>query len=199
MLYKSVLMLLVLLFMAVSVFAQEMEEGEMDMAPPQPLSNDWHQWLIGEWKGTSETNMGKTKDWMKIEWGPGKQFLVMHYKGKTTEVNQETLSQAAEKMNMPREQLKEMMMQDYYGLGITSLDPKTGEPMGYWFDSYRDISKGSGTLKDDKSKMTWTSEAMGSMTRVVEKVSKDKMTVKMHGKDPSGMEWSGTAEMTRVK
>ncbi len=199
--HRLSLLLVIIFLLALPLAAQESEKSEegMSMMPPKPLADDWHKWLVGEWEGESETTMGKTKDWMKVEWGPGKQFLVMHYKGKTIEVNEEMAAKAAEQMNMPMEQFKKMMMQDYYGLGVTTVNPQNGELMGYWFDSYRDISQGSGELKDSKSTMTWKSSAMGSMKRIVEKVSKDKMKVKMHGKDPAGMEWEGTATMQRKK
>ncbi|MBD3226355.1 MAG: hypothetical protein GF313_16620 [Caldithrix sp.] len=199
MIYRALLTISAVLVLIFSVNAQEQQEESTPPGPPQPLNDSWHQWMIGEWKGTSESNMGKTKDWMKVEWGPGKQFLIMHYKGKTTEVKEDALKQAAKKMNMPQDKMKEMMMEDYYGIGIMTLNPQTGEPMGYWFDSYRDISKGSGTMEDGKSTMTWTSKAMGTMKRVVKKVNEEKMTIKMHGQDPSGMEWSGSSVMQRVK
>ncbi len=199
MLHRAGITFLFLLFLAVSAFGQEAEKGDAPTGPPKPLNDEWHRWLIGEWEGSSETNMGKTRDWMKVEWGPSKQFLVVHYKGKTTEINPKAIAEASEKMDMPKEEMEAMMKEDYYGLGVMTLNPRTGEPMGFWFDSYRDISKGSGTLEKGKSTMSWSSEAMGSMTRIMHKTGEDKMKVKMHGKDPSGMEWSGTSVMTRTK
>lgn len=199
MFHKFITVIILILTAVLMVHAQEMQKGEMSPMPPQPLQDEWHQWLIGEWEGTTDGNMGKTRDWMKIDWGPGKQFLVMHYKGKTTEVNPDMLSKAAKKMNMPEAQLKEMMMQDYLGLGVTTVNPKTGELMGYWFDSYRDISEGQGTREGNATTMTWSSAAMGSMTRTVERVSEDEMKIKMHGKDPSGLEYDGTSVMKRKK
>ncbi len=204
--YKLLLAVSIMLLLSLSAFPQEAEVGKdkmstepMEMMPPQPLNNAMLNWLVGEWEGTTETNMGKSEDWMKIEKGLDGQFLLMHYKGKNTEVKDEAMKSMKEQMHMTDEQINEMMQKPYMGMGVITLNPKSGELMGYWFDSYRDVSKGTGTVEAAKSMMTWTSPAMGTMSRTTEKLGPDKMKITIKGKDTSGIEFEGTSMMTRKK
>jgi len=207
-----VVTLIVLLVMSLSVFGQEkkqmggaMEAGgqekmmdEMpDMKPPQPLSGDWYNWMIGEWEGTSKSAMGVTKDWIKFEWGLDQQFVVMHYKGETVEANEEMMKGMQEQMNMSDEDMEMMMQMPYKGMGVVTKDPKTGESMGYWFDNWRTVSEGTGKM-DGANKMTmvWKG-AMGTETRTTEKVSENKMKVTFKSSGPMG-EFEGTSELTKV-
>ena len=204
--------LIILLALSLSVFAQETKEmkgekmkadmpemsGEMpDMKPPKALSSDWYNWMIGEWTGWSETPMGKTKDWIKFEWGLDKQFVVMNYKGEMTEPNKEMIEGMREQMNMPEHEMQEMMEMPYKGMGVVTLNPKTGESWGYWFDNWRTASTGKGKMESaTKGTMVWES-AMGTETRTTEKVGENRMVVTFKSSGQMG-DYAGKTELTRV-
>jgi len=173
-------------------------KGQMpEMTPPKPLSSDWYNWMVGEWEGTSESQMGKTKDWIKFEWGLDKQFVVMHYKGETVEPNKEMMKGMQEQMKMSDEDMKKMMEMPYKGMGVVTQDPKTGESMGYWFDNWRSVSKGKGKMEGaNKMTMVWEG-AMGTETRTTEKVGDNKMVVTFKSSGPMG-EFQGKTELTRA-
>lgn len=172
--------------------------GEMpEMTPPKPLSSDWYNWMVGEWEGWTESPMGKTKDWMKIEWALDKQYLTIHYKGETVEPNEEAMKGWQEQMNMSDEDMKKMMEMPYKGMGVVTKDPKTGDGIGYWFDNWRSVSKGRGKMEgDNKGTMVWES-AMGTETRTTERVGENKMVVNFKSSGPMG-DWEGKSELTRV-
>lgn len=209
-----VLSLAFLVLISFSIFAQEKEmkmqkqelKGKMqeemgeempDMKPPQPLSSDWYNWMVGEWTGWSETPMGKTKDWIKFEWGLDKQFVVIHYKGEMVESNEEMMKGMQEQMNMSDEDMKAMMEMPYKGMGVVTMDPKSGGSIGYWFDNWRSISTGKGKMESaTKGTMVWES-AMGTETRTTEKVGENKMVVTFKSSGAMG-EHEGRTELTRV-
>ncbi|GAB4376930.1 MAG: hypothetical protein Kow0042_23850 [Calditrichia bacterium] len=182
------------------LWAQESEQKEMEIptAPPQPLNDEWSNWLVGEWKGISQSNMGKSEEWMKIEKGLDGQFLIMHYKSKVIEANPEAMKKMQEQMKMSAEDMEKMMQSEYRGMGLSTINPMTGEMVGYWFDNYRDVSKGTGKMEGNKSTAKWKSAFM-EMERIVEKIDENKMKVTYSGKDAMGTEFSGTSELSRVK
>lgn len=207
-----VLSLAFLVLFSFSVFAQEkqmkmekQEKADMgkgmqempEMTPPKPLSSDWYKWMIGEWEGTSQSAMGETKDWIKFEWGLDKQFVVMHYKGVMVEPNEEMMKGMQEKMNMSDEDMSKMMEMPYKGMGVVTIDPKTGESTGYWFDNWRTVSTGKGKMEgSNKMTMVWEG-AMGTETRTTEKVDENKMVVNFKSSGPMG-EHEGRTELTRI-
>ncbi|MCB0304242.1 MAG: hypothetical protein KDI38_10725, partial [Calditrichaeota bacterium] len=76
---------------------------------------------------------------------------------------------------------------------------KDGALKGYWIDVMRTMSQGSGTLEgDSKSTMQWT-DAMGSHTRITEKLGEDKMRVTIKVTGPDGKPMEAMSEMTGKK
>jgi len=207
-----IISLIVLLAVSFSVFAQEKKEmkgekmkadmpemsGEMpSMTPPKALSSDWYNWMVGEWEGTSKSSMGIGKDWIKFEWGLDNQFVVINYKGKMTEPNKEMMEGMREQMNMSEHEMQEMMEMPYKGMGVVTLNPKTGESWGYWFDNWRSVSKGKGKMEDEnKMTMVWEG-SMGTETRTTEKVGENKMVIMFKSSGPMG-EYEGKTELSRV-
>ena len=69
---KLLSLLFILSVTCVLSFAQNGESKKEETnsnAPPPQLSDEMHTWMIGEWAGTTESNMGTSKDWEKMEWG----------------------------------------------------------------------------------------------------------------------------------
>lgn len=197
----TILLLVLLLCAALPVLAQEKEmaEKKMDqnqMAAPQALDNAWYNWLVGEWTGWSESPMGKSDDWMQFDYALNNQFLMLKYKGKMAEMTDEQMKTWKTSMNLSDEDVQKVKDSVFKGIGMQTINPQTGEVTGYWFDSWRNISKGSGKIADNKETMTWQS-AMGTGTRTVEKVGPDKFVVSEKWTMPDGNVMESKSEFTR--
>ena len=207
-----VVSLIIVLGVSLSVFAQEEKQmegtmeaggqeemmGEMpDMTPPQPLQSEWNDWMVGEWEGHTESPMGKSKDWMKVQYTLGSQYMKIHVKSDMVETNEEAMKGWQEQMNLSDEQMEEMMGMEYEGMGLTTKDPQTGKQVGWWFDNWRSRSTGTGEkVSENKSSMKWEGP-MGVETRTIEKVGEDKMVMTFKSTGPMG-DWEGKSEYTRV-
>jgi len=187
----SLLFLAALLLVSLPLLAQE-------MAPPKPLEDDLCAWMVGEWEGWSTSPMGKMKDWQKVEWGLDKQFLLVNYTGQTVEMTDEQKKTAKETWGMSNEDIEKMMKMAYKGMGPMTISPETGEFVGYWFDNWRGVYKGSGKREGNKVTMTWEGP-MGTEVRTTEKVSNDKMVVTFKSTAPNGTVSEGKSELTRKK
>ena len=172
----TVLLLAVAVCIALPLFAQE----KKDMAPsamppmPKPLNDDLLSWMVGEWEGTTTMSEGKSQDWQKVEWGLDNQFIMTTYSAN----------------------LGGTMV--YKGTGPTTVNPQTGEVVGYWFDNMRGMYKGTGKREGNKIMMTWEG-TMGTRTDTTEKVGDDKFVVTFSSKDPSGKVSEGRTELSRKK
>lgn len=200
--------LIILLAVSLSVFAQEKKEmktdmqeemgGEMpDMAPPEPLGGEWNDWMVGEWEGYTQSPMGKSKDWIKVQYALGNQYVKMHYTGENVETNEEMMKQWQEQMNLSDEDMQAMKDMKYEGMGLVTQDPKTGKQIGWWFDNWRGYYTGTEAMSaPNKVTMKWEG-AMGIETRTTEKVGPNKMVVVFKSSGPMG-EFEGKSELTRV-
>lgn len=165
-----------------------------DMAPPAPLNDPWTKWIVGEWEGETKSNGGNSKEWMKIEIALGDQFCVMHLKSTMTSISDEGLKM----WNMTREHAEEMMKTPYQGMGLLTFDPKTGETIGYWFDSWRGAYQGRGKLEGSKETMNW-SGPMGTSVRTTEKLNENEMRMTFKETMPNGIVAEGSGVMRRKK
>ena len=83
---------------------------------------------------------------------------------------------------------------------IYTIDPNTGEVIGYLFDSLRCIAKGTGKREGDKEIMNWvwSGQGQGTSTRITEKISDDKFIGAEKYTSPDGSIMEDKLEMTRV-
>jgi hypothetical protein len=161
--YKSIIFnVLFILFMAIFALAQENEADHSQMAPLPPLEDEFMSWMVGEWKGTSTSQMGKSNDYMKCEMRFGGQFMIMTYKSKMENG-----------MKMA-------------GMGAITHD-KEGKLAGYWIDSWRTMSEGTGSREGWVSTMKWTT-AEGTFIQTTEKVDDNTMKVTGLMKNADGSE-----------
>ncbi len=74
-------------------------------------------------------------------------------------------------------------------MGALTVDPKTGELIGYWIDNMRGFYIGKGKIGENQYTMTWDGP-MGKSTRITEKINDDefKITIKTTGPDGKPME-----------
>lgn len=177
---RKMLILVVGLLVCFSVpmFAQEdkekMAEHEEHMMPPPPLSeNETCQWLVGEWQGWTEHAEGKSEDWEKIELGLSDQMLI-------------------------RKSKSQMGDMTYHGLGTLTLNPETGEYIGFWSDNFRGMYQGSGTQEDDTINLSWEGY-QGTYSQVITKAGPDSYTFTYSFTDREGNTMEGKGEMKRVK
>lgn len=171
--------------------------GEMpEMTPPKSLQSKWNDWMVGEWEGYTESPMGKSKDWMKVQYTLDNQYVKIHVKSKSVEMDEEAMKGWQEQMNLSDEQMEAMMEKTYEGMGLTTLDPKTGKEVGWWFDNWRSHSTGTGEMvSENKASMRWEG-TMGVETRTIEKIGENKMVMTIVSSGPMG-EWEGKSEYTR--
>ncbi|MBI4549082.1 MAG: hypothetical protein HY707_13950 [Ignavibacteriae bacterium] len=175
------------------------QEDMPSMTPPKPIDDDLFTWMVGEWEGKTEGTMGKTKDWQKIEWSLDKQWVTVNYTGKFESMSPEQMKMMKENMKMTDDDIKKMMDMPYKGIGQFTLDPETGEFMGYWFDNWRGVYKGTGKREGNKSTVSWEGPR-GTSLRTMERVSDDKMVETFKDTDTaSGMVMEGKSEWTRKK
>ena len=99
------------------------------MGPPEPLDDEWSNWMVGEWEGWSKNPMGETKDRLVVEKGLGGQFLLMQVNSKMGEVA-------------------------WTSMGCQTVDPKSGELRGYFIDSWRGMYEGTGKQEGDRATIT---------------------------------------------
>jgi hypothetical protein len=190
-----------LVLFSLPVLGQEKDkakEAAPSMAPPSALSDDMCAWMIGEWEGWSTSPMGKQQEWDKFEWGLDHQFVLMHVTSKTAEMTEEQKQKAMAAYGMSKEDVEKMIAMTYKGAGPVTIDPATGDFVGYWFDNWRGIYKGTGKREGNKITMTWEGP-MGKETRTTEKVGENTMVVHVKSTDPQGNVMEGKTELTRKK
>ena len=171
-----VILLALMVCFAMPLMAQEKEKAEggmADMAPPEPLNDDWHEWMVGEWEGWSESEKGKTTEWLKCDMGLNGQFLFLATKSEMGEMTRE-------------------------GRGASTIDPESGAFVGYWVDNFRGMYEGKGKRADNKVTTTWEGNH-GTYKETVEKVGADKFTSTYSFTDANGKITKGKLEMTRIK
>lgn len=158
--------------MVMPLIAQEKKEMPAMPAPPAPLEDDFLNWMVGEWKGWTDSPMGKSEDWMRCEMGMGGQFLILEFKA-------------------------DGPMGRYVGGGAFTLNQEGGIE-ALWIDSFRDMAKGNGTREGDVMTMHWESK-MGKGTRITTKVSNDKLAFTSTWEMPDGTKMESKSEMARVE
>ena len=214
----SILLLVVMVSLSSCAINKEKEMAK-DINPssfqPKPLDDEWSKWLVGEWEvtgesdwlageleGSGESNMeGAGKGWAKIELGLNGQFLIIKSEGEMGEMTDEQIQHLKKTTGASDEEIERFLSLPFKGLQIYTIDPKTGEIIGYLFDSLRCIAEGRGKWEGNKEIMEWKwyVSGQGTSIRIKEKVSDDKlvMTEKFTMPDGSMMEEKGV--MTRKK
>jgi hypothetical protein len=167
-----ILVLLLSLCLAQALAAQQKDKPAIPSLPT-PLSEqfvEW-QWLLGEWEGFTESPMGKSTDWQRNDLGLDDQFLLM-------------------------EATSEMNGMNYKGMGAFTVDPKTGDLIGYWIDNMRGFYVGKGKIGENQFTMTWDG-SMGKSTRITEKVNENEFKITIKATGPDGKPMEATTVMKR--
>jgi hypothetical protein len=200
---KQLMFLMILLLMAMPLaVAQDKDkpaEPAAQAGPPKPLDDEMLTWMVGSWKGMSESNMGTADETEKCDLSLDKQFIIMHLTSHFTKLDPDYLKPMAAGMKISEREAEKMVKHSKYkGMGVLTMDPKTGEYAGYWFDNWRGTYKGSGKLEGNKITMTWDGP-MGSSTRTIERDENDHLVQSFKEKDMSGGIVEGKSVYTRTK
>jgi len=182
---------------------------------PKPLDDEWSKWLVGEWKvvsGESDWLADESGSTVKIdvdekgtggftiELGLNGQFLIMKGHGEMGEMTDEQIQQLKETTNASDEDIERFLSLPFKELQIHTIDPKTGEIVGYLFDSMRCVAIGKGGREGNKEIMEWQWFVQGqgvTSIRIIEKISDNKFTINHKYTLPDGKRMEDRGVMTR--
>ena len=162
---------------------------------PPPLSDDWSQWLVGDWEGAGESNTGKGKGITRIELALDGQFLISRGAAEITELDPEYLKQH---LHATDGEIERFRRSGYQALEIYTIDQKTGEVIGYLFDNLRCVATGRGKHEGFKETVEWVWQNGQKSTRITERVDANRMRITEQTPNPDGSVMEDTGEMVRV-
>lgn len=202
-LYIITLVVIVGITSCVKIQEKEMAKGSGSSPfQPKPLDDDWSKWIVGEWEGSGESDAGTGRGWVKIEFDLNEQFLIMKGEGEITELTAEQIQYLKDTMHASDGDIERFRSSTFKELQIHTIDPKTGEVIGYLFDSLRCIAEGRGRREGNKEIIEWEWKCSGqeaSSVRITEKVSDDKLIITEKYTLPDGSTMEDKGEMTRRK
>ena len=170
---------------------------------PKPLDDDWSKWLVGQWEGSgkSETGGGKAQGSGEatVEMALNGQFRIHRSEAIITEITPEQRQYFKKRRHATDEEIDRFMNEPFRALEIYSLDLRTGEVVGFMFDSLRCMATGRGKLEGNTETVQWTWARGQKSTRVTKKLGPDKVSVTERIVMPDGSIMEDTGEATRVK
>ena len=203
--HVSIVLLIVMVSMASCTINKEHEmanENRSSSLQPKPLDDEWFKWLVGEWESWAESDVGTAKGRTNIELGLNGQFLSMNSQAETIQITDEQKQYLKETLHASDEDVERSQSSTFKELQVHTIDPKTGEVVGYLFDSLRCIAKGTGKREGNKEIMEWQWFVQGqgaTSIRVIEKISNNKFTINHKYTLPDGSKMEDKIEMTRKK
>ena len=203
---KKLLILLLVAMVSLSSCAinQEKEiaeESKPSSFQPEPLDDEWSKWLVGEWEGIVESDVGAGKLWTKIDFGLNGQFLIMKSESEITEISEEQRQYLKDTLRASDEDIEKFRSSTFKELQIHTIDPKTGERIGYLFDSMRCIAEGRNRRQGNKEiiEWKWSGTAQGATSvSIIEKINDNKFTLNHKYTLPNGKKMEDKGEMTRI-
>jgi hypothetical protein len=169
---------------------------------PKPLDDNWNKWLVGEWEFSADSDAGAATGRTKIEFGLNGQFLIMKSEVEITEITDEQRQYLKETLHASDEDIEGYQNSTFKGLQIHTVDPKTGEVIGYLFDSMRCIAYGRGKREENKEiiEWKWFGNAQGaSSIGITERINDNKFTYNHKYILPNGNKMEDKVEFTRKK
>jgi hypothetical protein len=166
---------------------------------PQPLADDWSQWLVGEWEGAGESDTGQGKGIERIEFALHGQFLICRGEVAITEITPEQAAYLRNNMHASNEEIERFKRAGYQSLQLFTVDQTTGEVVGYLFDSLRCVATGRGRREGNREVMEWQWANGHKSTRITERLSDDRMRVIQRTPMADGSVMEERGESTRRK
>ncbi len=203
--YVSVVLLIMMVNMASSAMNQERdiaEESKRSSFQPKPIDDEWSKWLVGEWEGSAESDVGTGMIRAKIDLGLNGQFLIMRSESRITEMTDEQRQYVRETLHASDEEIEKSQSSTFKELQVRTMDPRTGEVVGYLFDSMRCAAEGRGRRQGNKEiiEWKWSVFAQGATSvRIIERINDNKFTLNHKYTLPNGKEMEDNAVFTRKK
>jgi len=201
----SILLLIVAVSLSSYAIHEEKEtakESGSASFQPKPLDDEWSKWLVGQWEGSADSDAGTAKLWTKIDFGLNGQFLIMKGEAEIIELTAEQIKYLKDTLSASDEDIERYRSSTFKNLQIHTIDPKTGEVIGYLFDSMRCIAEGRGRRQGNKEIMEWewSAQAQGATSvQIIEKIDDNKFTLNHKYILPNGNKMEDKIEFTRKK
>lgn len=126
----------------------------------------------------------------------------MKGESKITETTDEQRQYLRETLHASDEEIEKFQSSTFKELQIHTIDPKTGEVVGYLFDSMRCVATGKGKREGNKEiiEWKWSVFAQGATSvRIIERINDNKFTLNHKYTLPNGKKMEDKMEMTRKK
>ena len=165
---------------------------------PKPLDDDWSKWIVGQWVGLVEGDAGQ--GWsVTIEPALNGQFLIFRSEADLTKMPPEQIQYLKEHNHATDESIERFRSMPFRELELYTVDPQSGQIIGYLFDSLRCVAAGRGKRQGNKEIMDWQWSVcgQGTSTRITEKLSDDEWIITEKSTLPDGTVTQGTGRMTR--
>jgi hypothetical protein len=191
------LLLAVALCITLPLLSQEKDaekEAKQAMFLPKSLDDQWTRWFVGQWEGGGESTAGKGKCHSKVELALNGQFLFIWGEAEIMQINADYLKK---NMHASDEEVERFKSSPYKALEVYTIDQKTGEVVGYLFDSLRCVAQGKGKREAMKETIDWQWATGHKSTRITEKISHDKALVIERTPMPDGSIMEDKGEMIR--
>jgi len=175
------------------------EESAPALVVPSPLDDDWTKWIIGEWGDLCEPGSQKKRNgWMKAELGLNGQFLIIRHEN---EITKEDIESLKDSMRTEDDQASKFQSQTHKEIEYYTIDSKSGEVIGYLFDSLRCIAVGRGTRQGNQEVIEWKwkkGQQETTSIRTTERINENRLIMTDRYLKPDGSIWmEGTLEATR--
>jgi hypothetical protein len=162
---------------------------------PHPLADEWTQWILGEWQGEGEGNAGSGRGKTRFELALGGQFLIARGEAEITGLDPEFLKK---QMKATDAEIERFQRSGYQSLEFYTLDPASGQVIGYLFDNLRCVATGVGHRANGKEIMEWQWRTGHQSTRITERVGRDRIRIVERTPLPDGSVMEDRGEMRRI-
>jgi hypothetical protein len=165
---------------------------------PAPLDDDWSRWIVGRWQGSLAEDPNRLWD-ATIESDLNGQFLVYRTEAELTEMSPEEMQYLKKHSGATDESIARFRSLPFRELEIHTVDPQTGEIVGYLFDSLRCVAVGRGKRQGDTETINWqwSVGGRGTSTRATERVGDNEAIVTEKATLPDGSVTEGKGRMVR--
>ncbi len=199
----SILLLVVMVSLnsyATNEEKEKAKESQSASFQPKPLDDGWFKWLVGEWEGTVESDVGTGRVRTKIEFGLNGQFLVMKSEAEIAEITDKQRQYLKETLHASDEYIEKSQNSIFEELQIHTIDPTTGEIVGYLFDGLRCTAEGRARRQGNKEIVEWKWSGSGATSVcVIEKISDTKIILGHKYTLPDGNRMEAKTEITRKR
>ncbi len=163
---------------------------------PLPMADDWTKWIVGEWEGAGAGQGGGGHGTARFELALSGQFLVCRGSSVITQLDPDYLKKH---MQASDAEIERFRRSGYHILEVYTIDQKTGEVIGFLFDSLRCVATARGSRESDKETMNWEWQTGHKSTRITERLGPNKMRITERTPLPDGSVMEDKGEMTRVR